>query len=191
MPRPDTTDLKGTGAGLALARLDDLIRSIPDWPKPGVVFKDITPLLAHPAGLALAVEHLAQPFRAQRVDVVAGAESRGFIFGTAVATALSAGFIPIRKPGKLPHATRSEEYQLEYGTDALEIHEDAIRPGQRVLLVDDLLATGGTMAACCRLVEALGGTIVGIAVLIELEFLAGSEQLARYPLHSILKVAGE
>ena len=158
-----------------LTKLRPLIRSIPDWPKPGVVFKDITPLLRNPAGLALAVEYLTQPFRGRNIDLVAGTESRGFIFGTAVATALSAGFVPIRKPGKLPYKTCSEEYQLEYGTDKLEMHEDAVRSGQRVLMVDDLLATGGTMAACCRLVETLGGDIVGIAVLIELEFLGGRE----------------
>ena len=114
------------------------------------MFKDITPLLRDPAGLALAVEYLTQPFRGLNIEVVAGAESRGFIFGTAVATNLSASFVPIRKPGRLPYRTRSEEYELEYGTDSVEIHEDAIEPGTRVLMVDDLLATGGTMAACCR-----------------------------------------
>jgi len=189
MPTTDRNTPNTTDSAFPLLDLESLIRSIPDWPKPGVLFKDITPLLADSAGLALAVELLAQPFRGRGVDLVAGAESRGFIFGTAVATALSAGFIPIRKPGKLPAETRSEEYELEYGTDRLEIHADAIRPGQRVLLVDDLLATGGTMAACCRLVETLGGSIVGIAVLIELEFLVGRRALAGYPLHSVLKVS--
>ncbi len=168
-----------------------MIRNIPDWPKPGVVFKDITPLLADPAGLALAVEYLSQPFRGAHVDIVAGADSRGFIFGTAVATSLSVGFVPIRKPGRLPAATRAEEYELEYGTDRLEIHDDAVRPGPRVLMVDDLLATGGTMAACCRLVESLRGDIVGVAVLIELEFLGGRRQLGKHQVHSILKVAGD
>ncbi len=174
-----------------LTRLRELIRDMPDWPRPGVVFKDITPLLGDPAGLALAVEYLSQPFRAAHVDLVAGAESRGFIFGTAVATHLSAGFVPIRKPGKLPGASLAEEYALEYGTDQLEIHCDAIGTGKRVLMVDDLLATGGTMEACCRLVDRAGGTIVGIAVLIELEFLNGRDKLTRYPLHSILKVDSE
>lgn len=171
---------------IRLIKLRTLIRDIPDFPKPGVVFKDITPLLANPAGLSLAVEYLTQPFRHTRVDLVVGAESRGFIFGTAVARNLSAGFVPIRKPGRLPADTHTEEYSLEYGTDRVEIHSDAIQPGDRVLVVDDLLATGGTMAACCRLVSALGGEIVGIAVLIELAFLNGRSQLHSYPLHSIL-----
>lgn len=161
------------------------IRDVAGFPKPGIVFKDITPLLRDPAALSLAVEYLAQPFRGKRVDVVAGAESRGFIFGTAVAQALSAGFVPIRKPGKLPAETRGITYDLEYGTDTLEIHADAIRPGQRVVLVDDLLATGGTMKACCDLVTGLGGKIVGVAVLIELAFLKGGEKLD-YPVHSVL-----
>ena len=188
MPEDDVT---GQGDPIRLTRLRELIRDIPDWPKPGVVFKDITPLLRDAAGLALAVEYLAQPFRRERVDVVTGAESRGFIFGTAVATTLSVGFVPIRKPGKLPAATVAEEYELEYGTDQLEIHQDAIRPGQRVLMVDDLLATGGTLGASCRLVERLKGQIIGVAVLIELDFLGGRRQLTKYPLHSILRVAGD
>lgn len=169
-----------------ITKLRELIRDIPDFPKPGIVFKDITPLLADPAGLSLAVEYLTQPFRHIQVDLVAGAESRGFIFGTAVARNLSAGFVPIRKPGRLPYETISEEYALEYGTDAVEIHRDAIRPGSRVLLVDDLLATGGTMAACCRLVTSLGGQIQGIAILIELGFLKGRKLLAGHTLHTIL-----
>ncbi len=169
-----------------ITKLRDLIRDVPDFPKPGIVFKDITPLLADPAGLSLAVEYLTQPFRGQRVDAVVGAESRGFIFGTAVARNLSAGFVPIRKPGRLPAETRSEEYVLEYGTDQLEIHVDAIRPGMQVLMVDDLLATGGTMAACCRLVESLGGKILGLAFLIELGFLQGRRGLSDYPIHSIM-----
>ncbi len=181
----------GSDPTIRLTELGDLIRTIADWPKPGVNFKDITPLLRDPAGLALAVEYLSQPFRGQHVDVVVGAESRGFIFGTAVATTLSAGFVPIRKPGKLPAATRAEEYELEYGSDQLEVHVDAIQRGQRVLLVDDLLATGGTMAACCRLVEGLGGQIVGAAVLIELEFLHGRRKLASHPVYSVIKIPGE
>ena len=126
-----------------------------------------------------------------KVDKVAGIEARGFILGGAVAHQVSAGFVPIRKKGKLPHTTVRIAYSLEYGLDEMEIHEDAIKPGQKVLMVDDLLATGGTMAACCRLVEALGGSIVGVAILIELEFLGCRKQLAQYRLHSILKVAGE
>lgn len=174
-----------------ITKLRDLIRDIPDFPKPGIVFKDITPLLANPAGLSLSVEYLTQPFRHLHVDVVAGAESRGFIFGTAVAQNLSAGFIPIRKPGKLPYDTHSEEFTLEYGKDSVEIHVDAIQPGDRVLIVDDVLATGGTMAACCKLVEKLGGQIVGIAVLIELTFLNGRRLLNGHPIHSILKYESE
>ncbi len=172
---------------ILITKLRDLIRDIPDFPKPGIVFKDITPLLANPAGLSLSVEYLTQPFRHLHVDVVAGAESRGFIFGTAVAQNLSAGFIPIRKPGKLPYDTHSEEFLLEYGKETVEIHVDAIQPGDRVLIVDDVLATGGTMAACCKLVEKLGGQIVGIAVLIELTFLDGRRLLNGHPIHSILK----
>lgn len=172
---------------IKLTRLRDLIRDVRDFPKPGVVFKDITPLLRDQAGLSLAIEYLTQPFRAMHVQVVASAESRGFIFGTAVARNLSAGFVPIRKPGKLPARTHREVYALEYGTDTLEIHSDAIHPGDRVLLVDDVLATGGTMQACCRLVEALGGTVVGTAFLIELTFLNGRRKLHGYPVHSILK----
>lgn len=165
-----------------------LIRDIPDWPKPGIVFKDITPLLRNPAGLAMAVELMANPYRGQKIDLVVGAESRGFIFGTAVAQSLSAGFVPIRKPKKLPHNTHAVDYDLEYGTDRVEIHADAITPGQRVLLVDDLLATGGTMGACCRLVQKLGGEIVGITVLIELTFLPGRQLLTPFgEPHSVIR----
>ena len=172
---------------LRTARLRDLIRDVPNFPKPGIVFKDITPLLADPAGFALAVEYLTQPYRHLRVDVVAGPESRGFIFGATVAAKLSAGFVPIRKPGRLPAHTFFEEYALEYGTDRVEIHKDAIEPGDRVLMVDDVLATGGTMSACCRLVKALGGRIVGVSVLIELAFLNGRSLLADLPIHSVLR----
>lgn len=162
------------------------IRDVADFPKPGILFKDITPLLASPAGLSLAVEFLTQPFRDKHIDIVVGAESRGFIFGTAVARNLSAGFVPIRKPGKLPSQKLSLTYELEYGKDTVEIHADAIRPKQRVLLLDDLLATGGTMKACCSLVEKLGGDIVGVAVLIELLGLGGREKLEGCPLHCVL-----
>ncbi len=171
---------------IRITKLRDLIRDIPDFPKPGVVFKDITPLLRDPAGLALAIEYLTQPFRTMKIDAVASAESRGFIFGTAIARNLSAGFIPIRKPGKLPFQAHREDYDLEYGTDSLEMHCDAVQPGERVLLVDDVLATGGTLTASGRLVERLGGTVAGIAVLIELTFLNGRRRLSRYPLHSVL-----
>lgn len=170
-----------------IADLYSLIRDVPDFPKKGIVFKDITPLLADPAGLSLAVEHLAQPFRRMNIDKVVGAESRGFIFGTAIAQSLCAGFVPIRKPGKLPCTTISEAYQLEYGVDEMQIHQDAVQPGERVLLVDDLLATGGTIAACCRLVNRLGAEIAGVAFLIELAFLKGREQIQGYPVHALLR----
>ena len=171
--------------------LEKLIRDVPDFPKPGIVFKDITPLLAHPAGLRTALERMADPFRGESVDLVAGMESRGFIFGAAIAAALGAGFVPIRKPGKLPHTTASMEYELEYGTDRLEIHTDAVAEGQRVLMVDDLLATGGTMKASCNLVSQLGGRIVGITVLIELAFLNARRLLTDYePFHTVIKVEG-
>lgn len=160
--------------------LHTLIRDIADYPKPGIVFKDITPLLADPAGLAMAVEQMANPYRRLGVEVVCGAESRGFIFGTAIAQALNAGFIPIRKPGKLPYDTHAMAYDLEYGTDTLEIHTDAVGKGQKVLMVDDLLATGGTMQACCELVEKMGGDIVGLTMLIELTFLKGRAKLERF-----------
>jgi adenine phosphoribosyltransferase len=168
-------------------RLARLIRDIPDFPKPGIVFKDITPLLADPAGLALAVELMANPFRGKKVDLVVGAESRGFIFGTAVAQALSCGFIPVRKPGKLPSERSSISYALEYGSDALEMHADAVNGNHRVLMVDDLLATGGTMKACCDLVRNHGAQIIGITVLIELTFLKGRDQLMPLNVHSVLK----
>lgn len=167
--------------------LHTLIRDVADYPKPGIVFKDIAPLLKNPAGLAMAVEQMANPYRGQGVELVCGAESRGFIFGTAIAQALSAGFVPIRKPGKLPYHTHAMEYELEYGTDKLEIHTDAVAPGQKVLMVDDLLATGGTMEACCELVKKMGGDIVGVTVLIELSFLEGRAKLDRFgQAHAVL-----
>jgi adenine phosphoribosyltransferase len=171
--------------------LQNLIRDVPDFPKPGIVFKDITPLLRDPAGLALSVELLANPFRGKGVELVIGAESRGFIFGTALAQALSCGFVPIRKPKKLPAAKASITYDLEYGQDTLEIHSDAVMRGQKCLLVDDLLATGGTMDACCQLVENLGGNIIGIAVLIELDFLQGRKKFEKYDLHSVISFSQE
>ncbi len=167
-------------------RLRTLIRDIPDYPHKGIIFRDITPLLADRAALALAAELMVNPFRSCGIEVVVGAESRGFIFGTLLARSLNAGFIPIRKPGKLPSKTMAKEYELEYGSDTLEIHTDAIHPGQRVLLVDDLIATGGTMDASCRLIEALGGKLAGISVLIELMGLNGAARLAPNSVHSVL-----
>lgn len=161
-----------------IEQLKSLIIDVPDYPKPGIVFKDFTPLLADSRGLALAVELMANPYRTQDVDVVVGAESRGFIFGTAVAQALSAGFVPIRKKGKLPRATSRVEYALEYGTDCLEMHSDALKPGQRVLIVDDLLATGGTLSAASELVRGQKATVVGLTVLIEITALGGRKRLA-------------
>lgn len=170
-----------------LTPLRKLIRDIPDFPRKGILFRDITPLLASPSGLALAVELLANPFRGKNIDLVVGAESRGFIFGTAVACCLSAGFVLVRKPGKLPHKKVSMSYNLEYGSDSLEMHEDSIVKGQRVLVVDDVLATGGTMKACCDLVKQLGGHIVSVAVLIELMGLRGRDKIAPTKLHTVLQ----
>jgi adenine phosphoribosyltransferase len=169
------------------AQLRKLIRDIPDFPKPGILFRDITPLLADAAGLALAIELLANPFRGKKIDLVVGAESRGFIFGTAVACCLSAGFVIVRKPGKLPHTRISQSYDLEYGKDTLEMHADAIVKGQRVLVVDDLLATGGTMKACCEMVKKLGGELAGLAVLIELAGLKGRDKLGPTAVHSVIR----
>ncbi len=169
-----------------VGHLKKLIRDVPDFPKPGVLFRDITPLLADPQGLALSIELLANPFRGKGIDVVVGAESRGFIFGTAVACAISAGFQVVRKPKKLPCKVVSMSYELEYGTDTLEMHADAITPGQRVLIVDDVLATGGTMKACVDLVKQLGGEIAGVAVMIELGFLKGREKIPGISAHSVL-----
>jgi len=166
--------------------LKAFIRDIPDFPKEGILFRDITPLLADAAALAQAVEALAEPFAAQGIDVVAAVEARGFIFGSAVAKALNAGFVPIRKKGKLPFQTESVHYGLEYGKDTVEVHTDAIRPGTKVLMVDDLLATGGTMAAACELIEKLGGTIAGLTFLIELADLHGRKKLKNYNIHTVI-----
>ncbi len=169
-----------------VAQLKALIRDIPDFPKPGVLFRDITPLLADARGLAMAIELLSNPFRGRNIDLVIGAESRGFIFGTAMACSISAGFQVVRKPKKLPWKTVARTYELEYGTDTLEMHQDAVLPGQRCVIVDDVLATGGTMKACCDLVTHLGGEIVGVAVLTELTFLKGRDKVAPHQVHSVL-----
>jgi adenine phosphoribosyltransferase len=171
--------------------LDALVRDIPDFPKPGIVFKDITPVLALPAGLDAAVSGLADLARDLRVDVVIGAEARGFLLGPAIARELGAGFVLARKPGKLPHDTVRAEYVLEYGTDALELHSDAVAAGARVLVHDDLLATGGTAKALCELVELLDGEVVACGFLIELAFLDGRETLAGYDVRSLLRVDHE
>jgi len=160
------------------AELLTLIRDIRDFPKPGILFRDITPLLRDPACLSLAVEFLTQPYRGKHIDIVVGAESRGFIFATAVARNLSAGFVPIRKPGKLPAAKRAATYDLEYGTDTLEIHSDAIEAGQRVLMVDDLLATGGTAMAALDLISRFSIRQVHASFIIELDFLKGRQKLS-------------
>jgi adenine phosphoribosyltransferase len=163
------------------------IREIPDWPKPGVLFYDITTLLKDPVGLHHAVDALAHYFVGRLIDRVVGIEARGFIFAPMVAYRLNAGFVPVRKPNKLPAETIRASYSLEYRKDALEMHRDAITPGQEVLIIDDLLATGGTAVAVAQLVESLGGHIAGIGFLIELEFLKGREKLAQYEVHSVLK----
>ena len=162
------------------------IRAIPDFPEPGILFRDITPLVADPHALKLAVTHLIAPFKDDAIDAVAGMEARGFIFGSLAAWELGVAFVPLRKPGKLPYEVQSEHYQLEYGTASLEIHVDAVRPRQRVLLMDDLIATGGTARASCRLLEKLGAEVAGCAFLIELDALKGREQLAGRQVHTVL-----
>jgi adenine phosphoribosyltransferase len=163
--------------GSAPIAIRDFIRDIPDFPKPGVLFKDITPLLNHPPAFRAAISQLKDKFAGRDIELIAAAEARGFIFGAPLALELEVGFIPIRKPGKLPYATIALEYQLEYGTDRIEVHTDAFAPGRRVLLIDDVLATGGTMRACRDLVESTGAQVVASAFLIELSFLGGRAKL--------------
>jgi adenine phosphoribosyltransferase len=163
------------------------IRSVPDFPKTGILFYDITTLLRDPQGFKLTVDMLSTPYVGQSIDAVVGIESRGFILGAAVAQRLGTGFIPIRKPGKLPAKAIKETYDLEYGKDALEIHEDAIEKGQRILIVDDVLATGGTAAAAVELVKKLGGELYGLAFLIELLFLNGKQKVAQEQVYSVLQ----
>ena len=167
--------------------LKKLIREIPDYPKPGILFYDITTLLKDPVGLHWAVDVLANNFLAQKIDRVIGVEARGFIFAPMVAYRLNAGFVPARKPNKLPAERAAMTYSLEYGKDAIEIHRDAISPGQEVLIIDDLLATGGTAAATARLVESLGGRVAGMGFVIELEELKGREKLSQYAVYSVLQ----
>ena len=166
--------------------LTDFIRDVPDFPKKGILFKDITPLLSDKDALAGAIEALTVPFAKAGIQHVVAVEARGFIFGSAVAKALNAGFIPVRKPGKLPYKTDSVTYDLEYGSDTIEVHSDAIKPGEKVLMVDDLLATGGTMAASCELMEKLGAEIHALTFLIELSGLGGRNKLQGYDIHSVI-----
>lgn len=166
--------------------LQGYIRGIPDWPKKGILFRDITPLLAEPKAFAAAIEAICSGFADAGVEYVAAVEARGFIFGAAAAEKLGAGFVPIRKKGKLPFETESVSYDLEYGTDTLEVHCDAVESGAKVLMVDDLLATGGTMAAACELIEKIGGQVVGITFLIELCELAGREKLGGYKINTLI-----
>lgn len=169
-----------------LARLEDHVRDVVDFPRPGIVFKDITPLLGDREAFGLTIDAIAAHFAGHRVDTVLGVEARGFIVAAPVAYRFGAGFVPVRKAGKLPGETEAEEYDLEYGTDRLEIHRDAVSPGDRVLIVDDVIATGGTVAATIRLVEKLGASVVGLAFVIELAFLRGREKLEGYDALSLI-----
>lgn len=168
------------------AQLRAHIRDIPDFPKPGILFRDLTPLLADAASLRLAVGAMAAPFASDSIDCVLGTEARGFIFGAAIALELGAGFVPARKPGKLPYATRAVTYALEYGTDTVQMHVDGVRPGQRVLVVDDLIATGGTAKATVELARQSGGEVVGCSFLIALDALGGADGLGVERVHSVL-----
>jgi adenine phosphoribosyltransferase len=172
---------------MTMTDLKTYIRHVPDFPKAGILFYDITTLLQDPVGLRAAIDSIAGPFADQKIDLVVGIESRGFIFGAPVADRLGTGFAPVRKPGKLPSTCIRESYALEYGTDTLEIHEDAVKPGQRVLIVDDLLATGGTARATSELVKKLGGTVHGLAFLIELVALNGRSRLTGENVHASLQ----
>jgi adenine phosphoribosyltransferase len=169
-----------------MQRLEAYIRNIPDFPEPGIQFKDITPLVKDPAMLKLAVHQLIHPFLGQDITAIAGMEARGFIFGSLAAWEMGVGFIPLRKPGKLPYDAESISYDLEYGSASLEVHIDALAKGDKVLLVDDLLATGGTAAASCELVEKLGAEVVACAFVVELDFLNGREKLSKYNVHSLI-----
>jgi len=162
------------------------IREIPDWPKKGILFYDVTTLLKQGNCFEQTINALIEPYQNQKVDLVLGVEARGFIFAPPVAYALKAGFVPVRKPGKLPAAKLQVSYELEYGTDTLEIHQDAIQPGQRVLIVDDLIATGGTAKAVAEMVETMGASVVGFAFVVELSFLHGRDKLSKYDLHTVL-----
>lgn len=168
-------------------RIHTRIRDIPDFPKPGILFKDITPVLSDPLALKEAVSLLSAPFVGAQITAVAGMEARGFIFGALVAQALEVGFVPLRKPGKLPSTVHTVSYDLEYGSATLEVHSDALTSKDRVLIVDDLLATGGTAKASCQLIEALGAQVAALAFMVELKALGGRERLAPHPIHSLLE----
>jgi adenine phosphoribosyltransferase len=168
------------------AWLTTLIRDVPDFPKPGIMFKDITPMLLNPDALKRVISEMAAQFSGEKVDLIVGAESRGFIFGVLMAQEMGIGFIPVRKPGKLPYKKVKVSYSLEYGHDTLEVHEDAIKKGSRILIVDDLLATGGTVGACKELCEMLGGVVVGASFVIELGFLKGREKLPGVRVESLV-----
>ncbi len=167
--------------------LEALIREIPDFPEPGVVFKDITPVLGHAEAFSELIDAMSEPYLGSGITKVAGIEARGFTLATPVADHLGAGFVPLRKPGKLPYETVREEYELEYGIDSLEIHTDAVLEGEKVLLVDDVIATGGTAAAAIRLLKGVGADVVGFSVFIELAFLGGSDKLDGVPIHALLR----
>jgi len=171
----------------AKINLGDYIRDVPDFPKPGILFKDITPLLLNPSAFDSAIDQMAALVADEKIDVIAAAEARGFLFATPLALKMNLGMVPIRKPGKLPYKKHSYTYDLEYGSDTLEMHVDGVSAGQRVLIVDDLLATGGTVEACCKMVEDCDATVVGCSFLIELGFLDGKKRLEKYPLFSVLQ----
>jgi len=170
-----------------MEHLKEIIREIPDWPKKGVLFYDLTTLLKDGPGFQVAVDSLIDPHRNKSIDIVVGIEARGFIFAPTVAYALKVGFVPVRKPGKLPAAKYEVRYELEYGTDCLEIHQDAIKPGQKVLIVDDLIATGGTAKAVAEMVERMGGKVAGFSFVVELGFLHGRDKLSGYDVTSVLR----
>ncbi len=170
--------------------LEKSIRNIPDFPKPGILFRDVTTLIQNKAAFKKAVDLLAKKYKGKKIDKVIGVEARGFIFGAAVAHKIGAGFVPVRKKGKLPFKTISTTYELEYGTDTLEIHQDAVAPGEKVLIIDDLLATGGTVKAVIDLIKQLGGKISGIGFVIELTDLHGKDKFKEYPVYSLVKFGG-
>ena len=186
-PLPAALSILPAMSAATAINLADHIRSIPDFPKPGILFRDITPLLASPAAFRETIRQFADHYRGETIDAVAAAEARGFIFAAPLALELGVAFVPVRKPGKLPFDTHAFHYELEYGTDTLEIHTDGVYPGQNVLLVDDLLATGGTIEACCRLIEKAGARVTGCAFVIELAALGGAKRISPHSVFSLLR----